>query len=450
MLSTKRTPNNQAPRPNIIMIMADDMGFECLGVNGCTGYSTPNLDRLASRGVNFTHCYSTPLCTPSRVQIMTGRYGFRNYEGFCFLNPAETTFANSLRDAGYATAITGKWQLGGGASRLEGFGFDEHCVNNMGIDFEALNSLAHERYADPLIYCNAKFMQDSEIEGRYGPDICNDFALEFIEKNRQRPFFLYYPMLLVHSPFSPTPDSPEWHDPELRKSRDKRFYKDMVEYADKLVGKLISRLEAMSLLENTLVIFTGDNGTPKAITTQIEDGSVQGGKGYMPDAGTHVPFVASFGSRGATGVTCEDLIDFSDVFPSIADAAGASMPENVIIDGRSFLPQIYGEAGSPRDWAFCHYDPMVPFVDWQEQSGRWARTQHFKLYRDGRFYDIPADRLEESPLSPVSTDAATEKTRRLLRSAHDSMPPWEERGATYREYSREEARNFVTDFLNRR
>jgi len=435
---------------NIIFIMADDLGYECLGVNGATSYDTPHLDALAANGVNFKHCYSTPLCTPSRVQVMTGRYSFRNYEGFCFLNPAETTFANSLQDAGYATAIAGKWQLGGGASRLAGFGFGEHCVNNMGVDHEAPNQLAGGRYANPLMYVNGAFLPDDDIEGKYGPDICNEFALDFIERNRTRPFFLYYPMLLVHAPFQPTPDSPEWSDPELRQKRDPRFYKDMVEYADMLLGRIIDKLRELDLLDTTLIMFTGDNGTPKQIATGTQHGSVQGGKGYMPDAGTHVPLVASLGSRSPEGAASDDLVDFTDMFPTIADAAGAPMPEDVIIDGQSILPQICGEPGTSREWAFCHYDPMVPFADWQAQSGRWARTQRYKLYNDGRFYDVPADAFEQSPLPPDSLPDDADEASRDLAAVHEQMPPWEERGATYRNSTKEEARAMVRDFLNRR
>jgi len=435
--------------PNIVFIMADDMGHECLGVNGCRSYRTPHLDKIASRGVRFTHCYSTPLCTPSRVQVMTGRYGFRNYEGFCFLNPAETTFANSLKDAGYATAITGKWQLGGGADRVAGFGFDEHCLNNMGVDHLAPNTLAGGRYADPLIYRNGSFLPDDEIEGRYGPDICSEFALDFVERNRDRPFLLYYPMILVHSPFQPTPDSPEWADPRRRKERARSYFKDMVEYADKLVGRLVAKLEELDLLDDTLIMFTGDNGTARAITTEMRDGSVVGGKGTMPDAGTHVPLVAALGGTSPDNHDITDLVDFSDVFPTIAEAAGAKLPENVVMDGRSFLPQIKGEKGDPRDWAFCHYDPMVPFADFQANAGRWARGRRFKLYHDGRFYDVPADVLEESALSEEGLSEEAGAARARLASVLASMGEWEERGAKYRGFTKEQSRRFV-HFINRR
>lgn len=118
-------------QPNIVLIMADDLGYETLGCYGGKDYNTPNLDALASKGVRFEHCYSQPLCTPSRVQILTGRYNHRNYEQFGYLNPKEVTFANLLKNAGYKTCIAGKWQLGGDARTIQDFGFDEHCLWNM-------------------------------------------------------------------------------------------------------------------------------------------------------------------------------------------------------------------------------------------------------------------------------------------------------------------------------
>ncbi len=196
--------------PNIVLILADDMGYECLGCNGSTEYQTPNLDRLAAEGIRFEHCYSQPLCTPSRVKIMTGQYNFRNYEDFGYLNPNQKTFANLLKDAGYATCIAGKWQLNGlnrnnpgnqDVNRPFHFGFDEYC----------LWQLHHqkkdgERYADPLITQNGKDLpRKSDL---YGPQIFADYICDFIDRKSDKPFFVYYPMVLVHDPFVPTPDSP--------------------------------------------------------------------------------------------------------------------------------------------------------------------------------------------------------------------------------------------------
>ncbi|MEM7387462.1 MAG: sulfatase-like hydrolase/transferase [Verrucomicrobiota bacterium] len=246
---------------NVVLIMADDMGYECVKSNGSTSYQTPHLDRLAREGCRFEHCYSQPLCTPSRVQIMTGKYNFRNYEEFGYLNPKEKTFGHLLKDAGYATCIVGKWQLNGLAYDLPGFddgtrplkaGFDESCLWQV-----TQGRSKGERYANPLIETNGKIV-DRDKEA-YGPDVFCNYACDFIERNKERPFFVYYPMVLPHEPFVATPDSPEWKGGR-RNKKEPRFFADMIAYTDKMAGRIASRLEILGLAENTLFIFTADNG----------------------------------------------------------------------------------------------------------------------------------------------------------------------------------------------
>ena len=176
--------------PNIVLIMADDMGYECLGVNGSTEYQTPNLDRLANKGIHFEHSYSQPLCTPSRVKIMTGKYNFRNYEDFGYLNPNQVTFGNLLKDAGYATCIAGKWQLNGLYSKREGhldvnrpyeFGFDEYCL------WQLVHGRGEgERFANPLITQNGEDLpRDPDA---YGPQVFTDYICNFIDRKAGQPF----------------------------------------------------------------------------------------------------------------------------------------------------------------------------------------------------------------------------------------------------------------------
>lgn len=169
-------------KPNIILIMADDLGYEGLSCNGSLSYKTPHLDKLARTGVRFTHCYSQPLCTPSRVQIMTGQYNFRNYTEFGALHPKEITFGHILQKAGYATCVVGKWQL---AARNKGIGtypdkagFDEHCLWQV----DKLGS----RYRSPLIQENSKIRDD--LKGKYGPDVFLDYIQGFMERKKKGPF----------------------------------------------------------------------------------------------------------------------------------------------------------------------------------------------------------------------------------------------------------------------
>ncbi len=180
---------------NIILIMADDFGYECVTANGGRSYQTPNFDAMAAQGVRFTHCFGQPLCTPSRVQIMTGKYNDKNYEAFGYLPVAEHTFGNLFRDYGYSTCITGKWQLNGFSGqpggrtdrkRYQHFGFEESCMWQV---TEGRNT--GERYANPLIDINGEDLRVHE--GEYGPDIFCDFGLDFVERHQHEPLFLVLP-----------------------------------------------------------------------------------------------------------------------------------------------------------------------------------------------------------------------------------------------------------------
>lgn len=203
-------------KTNIILIMADDMGIETVTSYGGESYNTPNIDKLATEGIRFTNCFSTPLCTPSRVQIMTGKYNFRNYVGFGILNSSEKTFGHYLRENGYKTAVTGKWQLYGNNTQYklagqhgalpQSAGFDEYClwqVQDRGY-----------RYKTASVEYNNEGFKEYD---KYGPDLFTKFATDFIERNKDSTFFLYFPMALVHDPFQPTPitDNYSNFDPEV-------------------------------------------------------------------------------------------------------------------------------------------------------------------------------------------------------------------------------------------
>ncbi len=401
-------------QPNIVLIMADDLGFEGLSCNGSTTYQTPNLDELARTGTRFTHCFSTPLCTPSRVQIMTGKYNFRNYTEFGSLRPGETTFAHLLQEAGYTTCVAGKWQLAGryeGANyRGEGTlpadaGFDEHCLWQV----DKLGS----RYWDPLIQQNGTLLEG--LGDRYGPDVVSDFIVDFIRRNREDHFLVYYPMTLTHSPFAPTPlDEPGAQE---KTSRDKANFISMVAYVDVLVGRIVQALDDQGLRDDTLVIFTCDNGSPREITSQMKDRTIAGKKGLTTDAGTHVPLIVSWPGQVQPNRTCDDLIDFTDFMPTLLQVAGVDPPLSQEMDGRSFLPQVLGQAGNPRDWIFCHYDPR-----WGQWSlKRYAQDKRWKLYGDGSFYDLRSDPLEERPLALDQLGRDAEGARVMLQDILDSM-----------------------------
>ena len=205
--------SNNIDKPNVILIMSDDLGYEAIGINGANEYNTPVLDSLARNGINFNNAYSQPLCTPSRVKIMTGKPNYINYEYFTYLNPNEKTFGNLFQDNGYKTTVVGKWQLNGVQYDLENnqdldrphkSGFDEYCLWWL-IE-------QNQRFANPLIVQNGIELK-KDIDD-YGPDIFTDYIINFIENSKDDPFFIYYPMALVHDPFRPTPYSDDWKNRE--------------------------------------------------------------------------------------------------------------------------------------------------------------------------------------------------------------------------------------------
>jgi arylsulfatase A len=406
--------------PNIVLIMADDMGYECLGINGSTEYKTPNLDRLAMDGIRFEQCYSQPLCTPSRVKIMTGQFNFRNYEDFGYLNPNQKTFANLLKDAGYATCIAGKWQLNGlnrdnpgnqDVGRPHHFGFDEYC----------LWQLHHqkkdgERYADPLITQNGTDLPRNP--DLYGPQVFADYISGFIDRKAGKPFFVYYPMVLVHDPFVPTPDSPEWPDPMRRYENDTAYFTDMMAYTDKIVGQLESKLKEKGIWENTLFIFTADNGTHPTVVSSTNYAKVKGGKGSSKNTGNHVPLIVSWPQKMAGNRVAGSLISFADVLPTLCDAANIPASKYVA-DGKSFLPAISGNH-TIQDEVFIHYSPR-----WGNfKSNRWVMGNGYKLYRDGSFFNTVSDTLEKNPLMNLSEEekGLKEKFQVILDKRESEYP----------------------------
>lgn len=409
---------------NVILIMADDMGYETLGCNGSLSYQTPNIDRMAEEGVRFLNCYSQPLCTPSRVKIMTGKYNYRNYESFGYLNPDERTFGNIMKDAGYATAVVGKWQLNGlekygedrkkqwpgwnDMDRPHTFGFDEYCLWHF--------TERGNRYADPTIEQNGKML--SGLEDAYGPDIFKNYVLDFIERKKDKPFFIYYPMVLTHSPFSPTPDTEGWKNIKLRNKDDVKNFPAMMAYVDKIVGEIKNKVEKEGIADRTLILFTGDNGTKKNVYTETLAGTYRGGKGTMLNGGTHVPLIAWWPGHFEEGAVYDELIDFSDFYSTLADLAGHRETH----DGQSFLPLLTGKPYEEKEAVFVHYDLRLgPGV--HEYHDRFARDKDYKLYEDGRFFHIPTDELEEDTIETKLTWEVMQK-KEMLQQLLDQAPDW--------------------------
>ncbi|HCC70325.1 MAG TPA: arylsulfatase A [Bacteroidales bacterium] len=333
------------------------------------------------------------------------------------------TFGTVMKEAGYATCIAGKWQLNGLAYDLPGyddntrpcqFGFDEYCLWQLTIPGNK-----GSRYADPVIEQNGELLKPG-IDN-YGPDLFADYILDFIERKKDEPFFIYYPMVLVHNPFVPTPDTEAWSDTTRRLERNMDYFSDMMTYTDKIVGKIIESLKNNGIYENTMLIFTGDNGTNRAITSETTWGPVHGFKGNTTDAGTRVPLIISWPEKMKKPMVYEGLVDFSDIMPTFAEFAG----REVETDGRTLLPLLTIGQIADKEEIFMHYDPRWgPNVN--KYRNRFARTKEYKLYQDGKFYYLPDDVLEHTPLPDSSLTDEQKSIKKNLQQHIDKAPEWKE------------------------
>ncbi|MFO0867755.1 MAG: sulfatase-like hydrolase/transferase [Pirellulales bacterium] len=373
-------------RPNIILILADDLGAKELSCYGHPVHRTPNLDRLASQGTRFETFYANPLCTPTRVALMTGQYGFHN--GFLGMaDPAfkpspdspqhdigtHFTHADLLKSRGYATAMAGKWQLSGKLpSLIRDAGFDEYRMwaydNNLP---EGVRHPAHEaggnacRYWHPSIVENGRYLPTQPND--YGPDLFNEFVIDFARRHRSEPFFIYYTSVLTHGPHLETPD------PEHPGQRWPAVFRSSVEYLDHLMGRLLAALDAERLSERTLVIFIGDNGTGRD------------GKGTLTELGARVPCIIR-GPGVRAGVVSRAVADLTDILPTLADISGARLPTDRPFDGSSLAPVLRGERERHRDWIYSHLDDGRVLRDarWLLEIDKGGKTERFFDCGDSR------------------------------------------------------------------
>ncbi|GAB5441795.1 MAG: hypothetical protein Fues2KO_21440 [Fuerstiella sp.] len=423
LLFSLQTFADENERPNILLIMADDLGVEGLGCYGGTSYRTPNLDRLAAGGLQFTAAYAQPLCTPTRVQIMTGRYNHRNWTYFGILPPEESTFGHHLQRAGYRTGIFGKWQLqsydppdlpNADARRGTGLhpkdaGFDRYAL------FHALHTEDKgSRYANPTML-EGKANQPGTLKtypGRYGENVWVEKIVDFLKQPSDRPAFVYYPMALPHRPFEPTPESDEWN-PRNVPEEDVRFVTDMVEYMDTAVGRLVEQLDQHNLRKNTLVLFYSDNGFHRAVYSRLNDGRIiRGGKGESLQTGIHVPLIANWPGRIPPNST-DRIVDASDFVPTLCELAGTQAPENS--DGVSFAPLLFGDDGPERTAAFFWYDPRPGWDKERFRRSVFAVDHDYKLFRDGRLFRLGPDMLQETAVDPLQMTPKDEAARNRLQ-----------------------------------
>ncbi len=395
------TPVDQdSTKPNVIMFLADDVGYEVPHFTGGESYSTPNLDFMAANGMQFTYFFSHPDGYPSRLALLTGKYNFRNYIRWGYLPPDQQTIGNMLEDAGYATCYVGKWQSNGGDFSIRSHGFQKYSVY---VPFSS-DSQREGRYKSPKIYENSAYLDKKQTKNRYSEDIFSDYLCNFIDSVKGQPFFGIYSLNLCAAPYVPSPDDPAyaaWNPKGEIKKDDPKYFKSMVEYMDKMIGKVIANVRAHGLERNTVFMFCADNSTQKDITSQWKGMAWPGAKTTTDWRGTLQPFVVYWLGKVNPGQVSSTLGDYTDFMPTLADIAHIPRPTTYgTLDGVSLYDNLLGIAGTDRDWTFTRWnnddrdDALVP-------AEIYVQNHEYKLYDTPhvRFYDLVADRDEKNDLS---------------------------------------------------
>jgi arylsulfatase A-like enzyme len=388
-------PRRPARPPNILLILADDVGAGDIGCYGGGLVDTPHIDALAREGMRFETCWATPRCSPSRVELLTGRYagatGWWNYVGRAW-SPApdsglyrinaHITFADALREHGYRTAVAGKWQLPGAPPgpnpnadprRAESLlvydaGFDEYCVWAWlhGLPPGARYHGREERPGLPARYWQPGILQDGALRPTgpedFGPDLFADYLIDFMDRHREQPFLAYYPTVLAHRPWERPPV------PEHPGARGADDFASNVAYLDHTVGRVVRAVDELGLRDDTLVIFTADNGS-------------LGDKGQATEAGVRVPLIARGAGVAGAGTTSPALVDLSDMLPTLVEVAGGQLLPGYAIDGKSMAPTLRGEGGRHREWIYSYLG-----------LERMLRDERWLLQGDGHLFDCGTSR----------------------------------------------------------
>ncbi|WP_152286516.1 sulfatase-like hydrolase/transferase [Flavicella marina] len=429
----QKNTTHEKPKQNVVLILIDDLsmyGVTAYGADRMSSYkgafenqkiATPEIDKLASEGLMCTNAFAYPLCEATRIALMSGKYNNRNFLRCKSQHASDVTFGDVFQKEGYVTGMFGKWKQTRGTKEIHGkdyiseFGWDDYTCYDVVTE--------GQRFINPFLVENGviKNYQGRKdldpITGRrwYGPDICNRNALRFLEKNQDKPFFLYYPMLLVHDDHKPTPDTKPNaifdnfdeanHNRNGHTGDDHKFFPDMHAYMDKLIGNVVAKLDALGLRENTLIIVMGDNGTKESFSHVLPDGTVYPGrKGGTTDNGLHVPLILNQPGKIPANKnsirTYEGLVDVTDIFPTIAQAADVQIPNSNSLDGISFWPQVLGKKADARETIYTWYNNNQPYTNKKELL-IYAFDKNFKRYDatdefpNGRFFDLRKDPLEK-------------------------------------------------------
>ncbi len=425
--------SDQNSRPNIIVILVDDLGKEWVSCYGAEDIKTPNIDALAKEGIRFTNVYAMPQCTPTRLTFLTGQYPYRHGwvnhwdvprwgGGAHFDERVNPSVGIKMKEAGYVNCIAGKWQVDDFRVEPDALiknGFDHYCMWTGG---ETGVTASHNRYQDPYIFTSEG---SKTYPGQFGPDIFVDYIQSFIQEHKDRPFFVYYPMVLTHGPLVETPDE--------RATSAMEKHKAMVRYTDKLTGSIVQTLEELKIRDNTLIIWTTDNGSGGNISGHRNGRLVKGGKASTSEPGICLPFIANWPGVIKEGRVSDALIDFTDFYPTLLDLAGKNPPKEISlngkkekIDGVSFKDVLLNKNGSSnRKWILSmgggnNARLTNEGVENQyEFRDRVIRNKRYKLYinssrQSEQFYDLSNDPWEENNIiDSINTPLRTENFEQL-------------------------------------
>ncbi len=434
-------------RPNFVFFLVDDLGWADIGCNGSMFYETPNIDALAASGINFKFGYAAcPVCSPTRASILTGRHPvklditdwipgddanrvkdgrFRHIDDRSSLSLSETTIAEMLKQNGYETFFAGKWHLGGEGSLPTDHGFD---VNIGGCDKGQPPGGYYAPWNNPYLTAN--------FEGEYLEDRLTDESIKFLEyRDSTKPFLLYLSFYNVHTPITPykkrypqflekaskyftdqSPSMPE-HFGRSRTRQDNPEYASMVSAVDDSVGRVLERLEALHLKENTVVIFTSDNG---GLCTLNQPGPtsnlpLRSGKGWLYEGGIRVPLILRIPGLAAANQFSDIPVTSMDFAPTIRELASIAPLANVELDGTSLLPALRDSTkliDRKLYWHYPHYHGSTWRPGAAVRDGRWKLIEFYE-WDQSELYDIQADPEERNDVSRSNPEVAGRLSKEL-------------------------------------
>ena len=436
-------------KPNIVFILADDLGWSDVNCYGHRFHETPNIDRLAAGGMRFTDAYAAcPVCSPTRASIMTGKYparlgltdwipGMRSSARFKLLMPdflkrlplEEVTIAEALQSAGYFTGAVGKWHLGGKGFSPENQGFD---VN--------IGGTAAGSPAGGYFLPNRMVLKDMK-KGHYLTDRLTDEGIAFIEANKARPFFLYQSYHSVHTPIQakasyvkkykakPSPDGKKYHP----------TYAGMVQSLDDGVGRILKKLDQLNLAKNTLVFFMSDNGGLRAVTAVRP---LREGKGHIYEGGIREPMIVRYPKVVKAGTICSAPVSSVDFFPTILELAGVNMKKSHKIDGVSFASLLKGADKLDREAIYWHYPHYSPQGGRPASAVRAGDYKLIKLYEGDQIelYNLKDDIAETTNLAAGEPELTVRMTKMLDNWLKDTKAKFPKPNPSYRQNTRTQKR----------